>query len=299
MKSWKFTKVENNTIAIDEWITDAMGLVEGGYIYSTLFKYPQAGCKRYELILTMYPQENFRTLTNITVYMEDEPGATVQAAKYLADQGINILNSVSLTGISDTTIIWTIMAELSFAGEGDIIKERFAKLKEENSSEVSKINYISIKPANIGRIFRKGDSSLKEELRHGSPMTLSGSFDLKHEYGDLLNDVDGTEVLITVDPSAWLVSIVFFKPDTELIKVSMEIPDCPGSINKALDIFAKNDINLISVFSKVMIAYQTMVLETVMDMKDSKIDFETLKTQIPECFDAYNGIFTLKNLERL
>ncbi|MDD4669273.1 MAG: ACT domain protein, partial [Candidatus Methanomethylophilus sp.] len=124
MKSWEFTKIRGNKIKIDSWLSETMGLVDGGYIYSTLFKYPEKGPKRYELILSMYPQENFRTLAHVTVFAEDVPGSTVQSARFLSSQNINILNSVSLTGISDTTIIWNILADLNFAGEGDIIKER-------------------------------------------------------------------------------------------------------------------------------------------------------------------------------
>ena len=128
MKSWEFTKIEGNKIKIDNWLSDTMGLVDGGCIYSTLFKYPDNGPKRYELILSMYPQENFRTLAQVTVWAEDVPGSTVQSAKFLTDQEIRILNSVSLTGISDTTIIWNILADLNFAGEGELIKERFEQL---------------------------------------------------------------------------------------------------------------------------------------------------------------------------
>lgn len=302
MKSWEFTKVKGGKIAISKWVSETMGLMKGGYVYSTLFKYPESGPKRYELILSMYPQENFRTLSHITVYMEDIPGSTVQAAKFLADQKINILNSVSLTGISDTTIIWNIMGELSFAGEGDLIKERFANLKTKNDPSVSAISYISIKPANIGRIFRKGDDDghFKEELKHGAPVTLEGEeLDLNVEYGEILTDVEDQEVMITVDPGSWLVSVVFFKTDTKLIGGELRIPDCPGSIDKALTLIAKKKINLISVFTKVMISYQTMSMEIVADMKDSDTTLDQLKKEFPEYLNEQNGIFELVKLEPL
>ncbi len=302
MKSWEFTRIENNKIKIDDWLAGVMGLVEGGYIYSTLFKYPETGPKRYELILSMYPQENFRTLTHINIYMEDVPGSTVQSAKFLSDQGINILNSVSLNGISDTTIIWSLMAELNFAGEGDIIKERFTNLKAVSDPSVDKIKYISMKPAKIGRIFRKESDSgtVKEELRHGAPITFTGgTFDLSMEYGDILTDIDGTEVMLTLDMSSWIVSIVFFKPETELIEINMKIPDCPGSINKALNIIAKTNINLISVFSKMMIAYQTMSLEVVADMKNSNVSYEDLPNTIDDYYKDLKGIYELESIRKL
>lgn len=301
MKNWEFTRIEGNKIRIDKWLTDVMGLVEGGYIYSSLFKYPDKGPKRYELILSMYPQENFRTLTHIDVYMEDIPGSTVQSAKFLGEQGINILNSVSLNGISETTIIWNIMCELNFAGEGEIIKERFSKLKAENDPSVSLIKYISIKPANIGRMFRKeSEGQVKEEIRHGSPHTFhSGTFDLNVEYGDILNDVEGTEVMITVDPYSWLVSVVFFKQDTRLIKVIIDIPDCPGTINTALEPLAMERINIISVFSKVVISYQAMSLEIVADMKNSNLTIEELKTKLEKHLEDQNGIFEVVEISSL
>lgn len=301
MKSWEFTEVKDNKIKIDRWLSSIMGLVEGGYVYSTLFKYPEKGPKRYELILSMYPQENFRTLTQINVYMEDVPGSTVQSAKFLSDQGINILNSVSLNGISDTTIIWNIMGEVNFAGEGDIIKERFANLKAMNDPSVDKIKYISIKPANIGRIFRKeSEGTIKEELRHGAPITLTDdSFDLSVEYGDILTDVNNTEVMIAVDPSSWLVSVVFFKPDTKLVEFNVSIPDCPGTINRSLDFLAKSNINIISVFTKIMIAYQTMSVEVVADMKNSKVKFDDLQKSITDYYEGLNWIYELNSIKKL
>ena len=302
MKNWEFTKIEDSKIRIDKWLIDVMGLVEGGYIYSSLFKYPDKGPKRYELILSMYPQENFRALTHIDVYMEDIPGATVQSAQFLAKQGINVLNSVSLNGISETTIIWNIMCELNFAGEGEIIKERFTKLRAENDPSVSLIKYISIKPANIGRMFRNEESEgqVKQEICHGSPITFrSGTFDLAVEYGDILNDVDGTEVMLTVDPYSWLVSVVFFKPDTKLVRVNINIPDCPGSISTALQPLADEKINLISIFSKIMISYQTMSLEVVADMKHSGKTVEELRDSLDEYLSKQNGIFRIVDISSL
>ena len=129
MKIWEFAKVNGSSIKVDSWMSDTMGLVDGGCVYSTLFKHPAAGPKDYEIILSVFPQENYRTLTHITMYLDDVPGSSAQAANFLAAKEINILNSVSLNGISDTVIVWKLMADMNFAGEVDILKEEFEALK--------------------------------------------------------------------------------------------------------------------------------------------------------------------------
>ena len=302
MKSWEFTKIEGNKIKIDSWLSDTMGLVDGGCIYSTLFKYPEDGPKRYELMLSMYPQENFRTLAQVTVFADDVPGSTVQSAKFLSDQKIRILNSVSLTGISDTTIIWNILADLNFAGEGDLLKERFRELKERNDPSVDKIQHISVSPAGIGRIFRtETTGSLpKTELKHGAPIAVKdGCIDLAAEYGEYLGNIDGQEVIITLDPSSWLVSVVFFKPETDLVKMDFTVPDCIGSVGTALTMLADAQVNLISVFTKVMISYQNMDIEIVADISKCKYPIDKLEEELRNYFSKLNGIYEIKCLKRL
>ena len=255
MKNWEFSKVNGNKIMIDSRLSDMMGLVDGGYVYSTLFEYVGEGPKRYELILSMYPQENYRTLTSITMYMQDVPGSSAQAAKFLSSRGINILNSLSLNGMSDTTIIWRILADLSFVGEMDILKEKFEEAKNNNDPSVSLLNEIEIKPADIGRVFRVEPSKKKNEIRRAAPVTFKdGAYDLSLEYGDVLNDVDGQTVLLLEDLSSWMVSVTFFKKETKLVKMELEIPDCPGSQGQVLEWIASTNVNLISVFSKVKIS---------------------------------------------
>lgn len=301
MKIWEFAKVNGSSIKVDNWMSDTMGLVDGGCVYSTLFKHPAQGPKDYEIILSMFPQENYRTLTHITMYLDDVPGSSAQAADFLAKKEINILNSVSLNGISDTVIVWKLMADLNFAGESDILIESFESLKAKNDPTVSKIRRIDIKPAEIGRLF-KGNSSMdgKEEVRRGFPTTIKdGCFDVADVYGDILTDIDGKDILITVDADAWILSITLFKPETRLVKIGMEIPDCPGGITQALNVIAGWNVNLISVFSKVKICYETMYLELVMDIGKSEKSAAEIKDSLPLIMDGLNGVFTLKEFTEL
>ena len=301
MKIWEFAKVNGSKIKVDNWMSDTMGLVDGGCVYSTLFKHPAQGPKDYEIILSMFPQENYRTLTHITMYLDDVPGSSAQAADFLAKKGINILNSISLNGISDTVIVWKLMADLNFAGESDLLLESFENLKARNDESVSKIKRIDIKPAEIGRLF-KGNSSQdgKEEIKRGYPTTIDdGCFDVADVYDDVLKDIDGKNILITMDADSWILSLTLFKSDTHLVKVGMEIPDCPGSITQALSVIAGWNVNLISVFSKVKICYQTMYLELVMDIGKSDKSAEQIKDALPQIIDGLNGIFTLKEFSEL
>ena len=300
MKNWEFSKVNGSKIVIDDKLSDMMGLVDGGCIYSTLFEYVGEGPKRYELILSMYPQENYRTLTNITMYMQDVPGASAQAAKFLSSRGINILNSLSLDGMSDTTIIWRLLADLSFVGEMDILKEKFDEAKSKNDPSVSLLDHIEIKPADIGRVFRVEPSKKKNEIRRAAPVTFKdGAYDLSLEYGDILNDVDGQTVLLLADLSSWMVSVTFFKKETKLVRMELEIPDCPGSQVQALEWIASTNVNLISIFSKVKISYQTTALELVADFSTCRYSIDEMKKEMPKALDKLNGIFELKVFEEL
>ncbi len=300
MKNWEFSKVTGSEIAIDDRLSDMMGIVEGGCVYSTLFGYNDEGPKKYEVILSMYPQENYRTLTNITLYMKDVPGSSAQAAHLLGSRGINILNSISLEGISDTIIIWKVLADLSFAGEMDVLLEKFASLKEADDPSVSLIDHIEIKPADIGRVFRTEPDKSKTELRRGAPVTLkNGKYDMSVEYGDILGNIDGKNILRVADIGSWKMSVTFFKDSTTLRKIDIEIPDCPGSIAQCLDWIAEKNINLISVFSKVKICYQTMSLELVADFADCKLSDDEFRANLENAFAEMNGIYTLKQFVEL
>ena len=301
MNVWEFVKVKGSKVKIDGGLAGSIGLVDGGYVYSTLFEYKGDGAKEYELVLSAFPQENYRTLTHVTAYMRDTPGATAQAAGFLGSRSVNILNSVSLNAISDTTIIWKMLVDLSFAGEADILAETFRALKDSNDPSVSKLNHIEFSPADIGRVFRsRSAGSNKSELRRGAPVTMSGgAFDTSVEYSDILKDIDGSTAMIIADPSTWMLSITFLKKGTELVQMTFSIPDCPGSIQQVVDHLAKENVNLISVFSKVKICYQTMTLDITADLGACKHSVDGMKKELQKALEKMNGIFELIEYKKL
>ena len=102
-----------------------------------------------------------------------------------------------------------------------------------------------------------------------------------------------------MDADSWVCSITLFKKETKLVKVGLEIPDCPGSITDALGVLANWNVNLISVFSKVKICYETMSLELVMDVGMSNKSIPEIKELLPKELEKLNGIFTLKEFTEL
>ncbi|MGI6472067.1 MAG: ACT domain protein [Candidatus Methanomethylophilaceae archaeon] len=301
MKFWEFTKVKNTKIEIDRWLSDTMGLMNGGCVYSTLFKHTGGGPKDFEIILSMFPQENYHTLTYITFYMKDVPGSSAQASKFLSDREINILNSVSLNGISDTVIIWKLMADLSFAGEADLLLEELEKRKTAEDPSVSFIDHILITPAEIGRMFRSDpEYHTKEEIKRAEPCTFEdGTFDIAPGYGDILKNANGRDVMLVSDAESWVLSIIFFKPDTHLVNLVFEVPDNPGALQQIFDLLARKNLNLISVFSKVKICYQRMMVELVADVGHSDTSAQKLRDVLPKELEKLNGIFTLEKLNEL
>ncbi len=235
------------------------------------------------------------------MYLDDVPGSSAQATSFLASKEINILNSVSLNGISDTVIVWKLMADMNFSGEVDILRREFEALKAKDDPCVSKIKRIDFKPAEIGRLF-KGSKAAdgKQEIRRGYPSGIkNGCFDVSDQYGDILTGINDKNVLITMDTDSWVLSITFFKEGTRLVKVGMEIPDCPGSITRALSVIADWNVNLISVFSKVKICYEIMYLELVIDIGKSDKSFREICESLPGAMDALSGIFLVKELTDL
>ena len=128
---------------------------------------------------------------------------------------------------------------------------------------------------------------------------MNGDIDLGTEYGDILGNIDGREVLISLDPSSWLVSVSFFRPDTKLIRIDMSVPDCIGSVGTALTMLADVQVNLISVFTKVMISYQAMGIEMVADIEDWEGSLDDLRKSLSDYLSKQNGVYELTAVREL
>jgi predicted amino acid-binding ACT domain protein len=102
-----------------------------------------------------------------------------------------------------------------------------------------------------------------------------------------------------VDPESWMLSITFLKKDTKLVNMRFGIPDCPGSIQQVVDHLAEENVNLISVFSKVKICYQTMTLDITGDLGACRHSVDDMKKELPKALEKMNGIFELIEYKKL
>lgn len=300
---WDFRKLKGSKIIIDKDIGETIGLVNGSQVYSTLFKYEQDGPKKYELILSTYAPENYRTLSQITFYMRDVPGATAQAAKFMGDRGINILNSVSMNVISDVGIVWKMLVDLGFAGEVGLIKDGFQELARRNDPSISKLDHIEVQSSDIGRIFSRSINSglggKMEQMRGGPMMMENNGFDLSRDYSEFLGELRECTTMIVAVPESWLLSVTFLRKETHLLSMRFSIPDCPGSIYRVTQALSDLDVNLVSVFTKVMVSYESMTMEIVADIGAIPRSSTELRQEIEAALVYLNGPYELVAFEDL
>ena len=60
-----------------------------------------------------------------------------------------------------------------------------------------------------------------------------------------------------------------------------------------LNVIAGWNVNLISVFSKIKVCYQSMYLELFMDIGKSDMSAEDIRKALPEEMSKLNGVFEL------
>ena len=67
-----------------------------------------------------------------------------------------------------------------------------------------------------------------------------------------------------------------------------------GGIEQVLNVIAGWNVNLISVFSKIKVCYETMYLELVMDIGKSGLSFDEIRERLPHSAEGLNGIYTVR-----
>lgn len=282
MKLWDFSRVKDGKVRIGDMIRRRLGLEDGSQVYSTLFRYEHNGSKGHEMVLSTFGPENYRELCNLTFHMIDAPGACAQAAKFLADRNVDILNSVSVSMTCGISMVWKMLVDLSYYGDSTQLVEDFAALRRSSPAALSKVESMEISHSHISDRYTKGmtgpqPSKIRvKPLRRvaRSPSLISeGSFTIPKDYLEHLEGVkEGTPVMMVGDVDSWVLSISFLPERAKLAEMSFEIPDKPGAIHRTTEALAAQEVNLLAVQSRVLVYGQRMVLDVVADIGGSDLD---------------------------
>jgi predicted amino acid-binding ACT domain protein len=308
MRLWEFGRMNNSRVKIGEKLGNPLGLVDGCQVYTTMFRYDFNGNTGYEIVLSTFGPENYRQICEATFYMLDVPGSCAQVSKFLSERNIDILNSDSISMISNVTMVWKMLVDLSYYGELAQLQEDFETLKKQKSSLVSNIDTMEIKESHISDRYTKGTSgrgqmvkakALKKASKAPSIMK-NGEIELPADYLKMLEGVkDGDPVMMVGDTDSWVLSVTFMKPAVKLAQIEIEIPDKPGSIFEVTNQLAKFDINLLALHTKVLVFYEKMSMDLVADVSKYPGGAAALKEALQTMLSGLKGNYKLSALKEI
>lgn len=303
MQLYDFGRIQGSRVRIGERIGRLLGLVDGSQAFSAMFRYEQNGNTSYEIVLSTIGPENYREICNVTFYLVDVPGACAQVAKFLGERNIDILNSVSLSMISDVCMVWRMMVDLSYYGDSAALKEEFEGMKRQRSSAISRVDSMVVEASKISDRYTKGvvpaGSMVKakpvRKEQKGPSVIRDMGFEIPPEFMQAMEGVgDGTPVIMVADQDSWVLSISPLKEGLRMVQMDFVIPDRPGAIFEVARSMADHDINLMSVKTKVLVYYETMSLAVVADVSRYKGgDLEALRSKTEEHLARLKGGFRL------
>ena len=308
MRLWQFGRLRGNKIKIDEELGQALGLVNGSQVFSTMFRYDYNSLSSYELVLSTFGPENYRQLCQVTIHMIDRPGACAQASKFLAERNVDILNSVSLSTISGVSMTWKMLADLSYYGEPAELRAEFDGLKTTRSSTVDMVDTMDIQISHIADRYNKGAAAdsrtVKTKLikrKYKVPTLISnGEFEVPEEFLAELKDVkDGQPLMMVGDMDSYVLSITLMDAKAKLVRASLVIPDKPGAISRVADIMGKHNVNIVSLQSEVLVFYESMTLDIIADISKCDLDTEKLRTSLEEVLALQKGKFFVDDLQTI
>jgi predicted amino acid-binding ACT domain protein len=308
MRLWQFGRLRGNKIKIDEELGQALGLVNGSQVFSAMFRYEHGDSTSYELVLSTFGPENYRQLCQLTIQMIDRPGACAQAAKFLADRNVDILNSVSLSNITGVSMTWKMLADLSYYGEPDDLKAEFEVLKRSRASSVDLVDMLDIAVSHIADRYNKGAAAGSTTVRtrsikrrHNTPTIISnGEFEVPEEFLAEIKDIKDDHPLMFVgDMESYVLSVTLLEPDTKLVRLCLVIPDKPGAISRVADLLGRHNVNMVSLQSEVLVFYESMTLDIIADVSRSNVEDGRLRSLLEEVLALEKGRYFVDELEHI
>jgi len=308
MRLWDFGRLKGNKVRISEKLGRPLGLVDGSQVFSTVFRYSYNGSRSYEIVLSTFGPENYRRICQATFYMLDAPGACASISRFLGERNIDILNSVSLSMISDVCMVWKMLIDLSYYGDEEELLSEFDRLKTEGTSLLEKVDALEVEPSHISDRYTKGVAPASSSVRTKvvrkltkTPSNISeGWFEIPQDHLEMFEGLEEDQPLMMVgDTDSWVLSITFLRPETKLVEIGFVIPDRPGAINEVTQKLAGHSINLLSVYTKVLVYYEKMTLVVVADISKCGLDAGGLKSSLEDFVSTFGGKYELSTFKEI
>jgi hypothetical protein len=278
MKLWDFGRMESGRVIISPKVGEPLGLVNGSEVFSSMFKYECGEKEAYEIVLSPFGPEDYREIAYVTIQIRDEPGALSQASQFLKSLNIDILNSETVSSIPNAVMIWEMLVDLSFFGDSSSLKNEFEKAKTAADPSLSLVDCLYVESSDIATRYTRGaslDSSavktraLRKTEKNAS-IIEDGAFELPQAYRNFLGR-DSSPVMLIGDPDSWILSVVFLDDGTKLFKIKVDLPDRPGSVHEVMKALGDESINVVAGYTNVLVYYERMTCELVIDLKGSSL----------------------------
>lgn len=304
MKLWDFGRMEGGKIKIIQKIGEPLGLVDGSEVFSSMFKYEINGKSSYEIVISPFGPENYREIAYVTFQVRDEPGALAQAAQFLKTRNVDILNSETVSSIPNVVMIWEMLVDLSFFGDSLALKKEFEDSKAGGDPLLSMVDCLCVETSDLATRYTRGaaveNAKIKTKALRKTEKKASiikdGYFEMPQAYLNFLGK-NSSPILLVGEPDAWILSIAFLNDDAKLVRLSIELPDRPGSLYDIMKTLGGESINILAGYTNVLVYYERMTCELIVDAREaaakSKTDIsEVLKSKIAALGPAFKLVET-------
>jgi predicted amino acid-binding ACT domain protein len=293
--------MESGKIKISQKIGAPLGLVDGSEVFSSMFKYEIDEKGTYEIVLSPFGPENYREIAYVTFHVRDEPGALAQAAQFLKARNIDILNSETVSSIPSVVMVWEMLVDLSFFGDSATLEKEFEDAKRSRDPVLGMVDCLCVEGSDLATRYTRGAAPESKNIKtkalrktEKKASTISGGvFELPQAYVNFLGK-DSAPVMFVAEPESWILSVVFLNENCRLHEVQVSIPDRPGAVYDVMRTLGELSINVLSGYTNVLVYYEKMVCELVIDVRASALKSDDeLKGVLKERIAALGPQFSL------
>lgn len=302
-----FGRMESGKIRIGPKIGTPLGLFDGSEVFSSMFRYEAGDKGTYEIVLSPFGPENYREIAYVTMHVRDEPGALAQAAQFLKSRNIDILNSETVSSVPNVIMVWEMLADLSFFGDSLTLKKEFEDAKRAKDPGLSMVDCLGVEGSDLATRYTRGAAPGSEMVKtmalrkteKKASIISGGVFELPQAYVNFLGK-DSGPVMFVAEPESWILSVVFLNDDSHLHRVRIDLPDRPGAIHEVMKVFGDMSINVISGWTNVLVYYEKMKAELVVDVRGAQTkEGAELKSALEGRISALGPQFSLTELSAI